>query len=437
MMAGVEALGFTALTGGSSSSFSSNSPSLSTRNLACLKALISVVEILAGDLGKAWFDVLEALQSASFVLMPKKTSGGGGGSGGISRRVTSHSLVVPPSPNSRWNSTSTRDGGQSSTSPTQSSFNASSHRGHTHTAAHLSHSDQLADLDVEAIQASINHVFEVCVACLNDSAFTDFVEALCRLSGEMVGIHPAPASLIIDRAGEIGSSGGSVHGGSTTDLAAPENPGPARRRASGMHTLKSNRQHGDRSFAIAKIAQISALNLDRLVANDPLQGWSTIVNHLLVVLGNATSSTTNRLQAAETLNEILTLSIRAASAQSEDIQARTQHLVLSSLARQVEPLSYGPSHQAEVDIRRLALEALYQILQSTGHALVTWEMVFTCLRSVCRKAPEQLETLPEGGEPPSSPSLRPVGLRPSSLGVASRGNAALVRTAFQSVRLAR
>lgn len=211
------------------------------------------------------------------------------------------------------------------------------------------------------------------------------------------------------------------------------------------------RQHGDRSFAISKLAQVSQINLRRLIANDPSQGWSTIVDHLLAALSHFTSSSTNRLQAASSLDEILTASIRSASAHSAEIQSRTQHLVLSSLARQVEPLSSAGGgstyyQQTDIDIRRLALEALYQILQSAGHEMVMgWERVFACLSSVCRKGGE-LGTLNEGGEtfslglggPPSSGGGR---VRQSMSaqgglggGGGSRGNASLVRTAFQSVR---
>lgn len=168
-----------------------------------------------------------------------------------------------------------------------------------------------------------------------------------------------------------------------------------------------------------------------MVKNDPSEGWSPIVNHLLTTLSESTTSSTTRLQAAEVLDEILVNSIRISS---EKVQARMHPLVLSSLAKQVEIVCYGPSLPVEIDIRRLGLEALYQILQSAGHVLVGgWEMVFMCLRSVCRRGGDHsssLQTVDETSSQPT-PSFR---LSRGKKGSLMKGNASLVRTAFQSVR---
>ncbi|KAL7417221.1 hypothetical protein BDY24DRAFT_377122 [Mrakia frigida] len=420
VMSSVEALGFTALTGGATPH---QPPSLSSRNLACLKVLISVTELLGGSLGKSWFDILEALQSSSFVLTPRRSTNSNG---------QRKQLNVPASPNPRRSSFSPPTPAPSSTSSRSDAPPAPSQA-------------LVSEQDIDAVHASINHVFEVCVAELDDEAFTDFVEALVRLSGEMMGLGGSTTEVV---AGGGNAGGGSEVGsnhGSSTDLSSiPESPGPMRRRASGMHTLKTNRQHGDRSFAIAKLAQISQINLRRLVSNDPSLGWSTIVDHLLLALSHSISSSTNRLQAASTLDELLTSSIRSASSHPPEISARTQHLVLSSLARQVEPLSSSTYfQQIDVDIRKLGLEALYQILQSAGHEMATgWERVFACLSSVCRKAGET-GTLAEGsgGEVGLGVSaggnvrVRPSASAQGGLGGGSRGNASLVRTAFQSITL--
>ena len=56
--------GLTGLGGGGQS----NQPRLSEHNLACLRALISSALFLVGSLGASWFDVLEALQNADYVL---------------------------------------------------------------------------------------------------------------------------------------------------------------------------------------------------------------------------------------------------------------------------------------------------------------------------------------------------------------------------------
>jgi protein MON2 len=87
--------GLAGLSGGGQS----NQPGLSERNLACLRALISSALFLAGSLGPSWFDVLEALQNADYVLTkgtifsskkayvtpsaPSSTSASGGSAGTV------------------------------------------------------------------------------------------------------------------------------------------------------------------------------------------------------------------------------------------------------------------------------------------------------------------------------------------------------------------
>ena len=216
-MSSVEALGFTALTGGAAPH---QPPSLSSRNLACLKVLISVTEMLGGSLGKSWFDILEALQSSSFVLTPKRSTNSNG---------QRKQLAVPASPNPRRSSFS-----PPTPAPTSSNSSSPSSRSDAPPAPNLG---LISEQDIEAVQASINHVFEVCVAELDDEAFTDFVEALVRLSGEMMGLGGTPGIEVVQGGGGSESS----NQGSSTDLnSIPESPGPMRRRASGMHTLKTN-----------------------------------------------------------------------------------------------------------------------------------------------------------------------------------------------------
>lgn len=221
VMSSVEALGFTALTGGSSTS--SHGPSLSSRNVACLKVLISVTELLAGSLDRSWFDVLEALQSANFVLTARKTAASGG---------QKKQLNVPPSPNPR------RSSFAPVSTPPLPPASTSSHLSPQPGQAQAPHPGLISDQDVDSIHASINHVFEACVAELDDQAFTEFVAALCKLSGEMMGL-----STFGHGGGDLGG-GSETNGsnqGSTADLSSiPESPGPMRRRASGMHTLKTN-----------------------------------------------------------------------------------------------------------------------------------------------------------------------------------------------------
>lgn len=134
----------------------SQSPGLSERNLACLKVFVSSALFLAGSLGKSWFDVLEALQNADYILTAKGVK-------------TSSSKKIPSSvPVSRSASTSS---------------NVSNNIGGSNSGA--SQHPLLFDLDPESVQAAIQRLFDT-TKSLEDPAFRDFVNALCKLSGEMV-----------------------------------------------------------------------------------------------------------------------------------------------------------------------------------------------------------------------------------------------------------
>jgi hypothetical protein len=96
----------------------------------------------------------------------------------------------------------------------------------------------LSDLDADSVQRAIQRLFDASKN-LEDSAFQDFVNALCKLSSEMVGMQSdvGPPAMLL---GDMGSS---------EELASPTSLSPAtahRRRVSGIHlprTLVSNSFH--------------------------------------------------------------------------------------------------------------------------------------------------------------------------------------------------
>lgn len=140
-------------------------PGLSERNMACLKVLLSSALFLAGSLGDSWFGILEALQNADYVLSAKgiqSTSGrrnstfGIGSGGGTSSRSASGTDPAAPG-----------------TNPGQSA----QQQGPRHPL--------LTDLDTDSVQHAIQRLFDASKN-LEDPAFQDFVNALCKLSSEMV-----------------------------------------------------------------------------------------------------------------------------------------------------------------------------------------------------------------------------------------------------------
>jgi C-terminal region of Mon2 protein len=97
--------------------------------------------------------------------------------------------------------------------------------------------------------------------------------------------------------------------------------------------------------------------------------------------------------------------------------------VLDVLVQQI--MLGGLASSVSMELRRLGLEMLHQILQASGHTLpVGWETTFEVLGSVCRPALSD----PTSQSTPSSPSRG----RPPPLGyLQERGYSALIKIAFQ------
>ncbi|KAI0700224.1 hypothetical protein C8T65DRAFT_790748 [Cerioporus squamosus] len=380
---------------------STQPPGLSERNMACLKVLVASALFLAGSLGPSWFDILEALQNADYVLTMKgarpptnkrNTIGPGTGSLPPSRSVSS--------------SGSAGAGSQPPPSPT-----------HRHPL--------LADLDPDSLQHSIQRLFDASKN-LEDAAFCDFVKALCKLSGAMIGMQSDTLEGINESVEELSTS--------SSATLSPSSAEPAhRRRVSGIHLPRTLRS-GD--FGIAKLGGVAMLNIHRLIYRSPDVAWDPITGHLLSVVRHHHAPPTIRIQAARVLDDILVVVPRNITSSTE-LQPVVQRRVLNVLASQVIPpdSSALAGSSTTIELRKMGLETLHQILQSSGHTLVVgWETIFEMLGSVCKAAPP-----PSGSvTPTTSPSLmQDLGKnRPPPLSyLTEKSYTSLVKIAFQSLTL--
>ncbi|KAI9435094.1 hypothetical protein H4582DRAFT_1817945 [Lactarius indigo] len=373
-------------------------PGLSARNLACLRALVAAALFLAGTLGPSWFAVLEALQNADYVLTTRGTASGPGLAAGAAGGTPSKRVV------------SQADGQQSLQHQQQLTSRQQ--------AAH----PLLADVDSESVQAAIQRLFDSSKV-LEDDAFHDFVGALCKLSVEMVNMQSgigvsatAEGPLEIDD--DISSASTS-----TTSLATPRADRFSRRRVSGIHIPRTLRS-GD--FGIARLGGVATLNIQRLVYRPPDVAWDAITSHLLFVLRNPAAPQPIRLQAARTLDDVLAIIPRHVAAAPSDLQAAVQRRVLDVLAQQIV-IDSSAASSTSMELRRMGLETLHQILQASGHTLlVGWETIFEVLGSVCRPAIVDTTQLSPGA---------PRG-RPPPLGyLQEKGYSSLIKIAFQCMTL--
>ncbi|KAG2035480.1 hypothetical protein BDR03DRAFT_1001030 [Suillus americanus] len=354
-------------------------PGLSERNLACLQVLVSSALFLAGSLGEGWYGILETLQNADYVLNVK---------------------APKTSTNRRMNTPMTISGSVSAKS--------SAERGKV-----TPHS-LIMDIDSESVLAAVQRLFDASKN-LEDSAFQDFVTALCNLSSEMVGMQ---------------SDGNTLMGSDDSFSHVPISPHG--RRVSGIQASRTLRQS---DFGVERLGSVAILNFHRLIYCAPEVAWNPTTNHLLWIMGLSSAPQSIRVQAARVLDEILTVVPRNL-ASNGDLQAQVKRRVLDILFKQIVPASAEVLvTSTNVELRRMGLETLYQILQASGHTFfVEWGSIFEMLGSICKPAPlsrsqsvDSISTLSLQETPRQKPL--PLGY------VDDRGYTALVKIAFQSLKL--
>lgn len=415
-------------------------PGLSERNMACLKSMVTTTRILAGSLDeRAWHEILETLQNANYML-------GAAGSAaakkpGMGRRGT-HALMSPQlggSPGKRKASeTGIGVAGGSGTDGGAISGDAAVQRPAV-----------FDDLDAESVQSMIAVLFDG-TRDLDDAAFRGFVAALCRLSEDMIGgadglygSQAASPSASNQQLGNHSRTSRSIdHGSNVIDLTdPPSSPSPSallspagdvKRRISGLGLSNSIRS-GDRLFSLLKLRLIASINLSRLVNRAPEVGWTPITTHLLAVARHATAPTTLRLQASDTISELLLGAIRVGK------ESRTQHQVFDVLVRQVDVRPISNNVSTDYDVRSSGYQTLNSILESSGHELeVGWTTIFDMLNNVCKTDKDrQSESTPKPAGSTamkrSDSSVSILSSRPSALSASKSAN--LVRIAFPSLTL--
>ena len=211
LSAATENLGLTALANsvGGGGVAVNVSPSLSERNMACLKVLISTALFLAGSLGGSWFDVLETLQNAEYVLFVKGPSS--------ARRSSTGPSGLSPAKSRVTSLTSTPGTASSVGSP-----------------SHHSRSSLMSDLDVESVRSMMNRLFDASKN-LDDEAFRSFISALCKLSSEMINMQSGLVHIEAPREDSVDDLSSTPD----TGLLSPRVESPHRRRASGIQLTRN------------------------------------------------------------------------------------------------------------------------------------------------------------------------------------------------------
>lgn len=168
------------------SSSNTTMPSLSERNMACLKSIVYTASYLSGSLGSKWFDILEVFQNADYVMTMR-----GLRPLGTSKR---NAQTVPP----------TSSFGRPGSRTVSGSISGPSGGGDA--LLQTSRHPLLTDLDIETIQSAITRLLDG-TRNFDDNAFREFVSAMCRLSREMIYMQAArsPGMRPSDSMDDLGS----------------------------------------------------------------------------------------------------------------------------------------------------------------------------------------------------------------------------------------
>ncbi|BFZ64822.1 Endocytosis and vacuole integrity protein [Saitoella coloradoensis] len=305
----------------------------SSRNLICVKCLLDVGLKLGDDLKKAWSIVLEGVQQADLGLS------------------TSTSL------SSKRTSQRPEDLGVDPRSVVELQERMKEMVGKTTSFSH--------------------------------PEFRGFLECLCQLNTTLIGLITSAES----DSGYVASSA----------LASSPPPPPAairrhshRRTASSAslsRIITSSSNTPKQTFALDMLLEVAERNIPRFVRLKPeASGWKLILEHLHQTVRARNVSNDVRVRAAKiTCRLAKLLSLQEEVCEIAEAQQRflrsLEPLVLVTRSQSTTSIPDSSTKAAELEIRRLALETLKDVLDESGQALTEgWDIIIEILRSTTTRS---------------------------------------------------
>ncbi|KAL1888762.1 Endocytosis and vacuole integrity protein [Ceratocystis pirilliformis] len=329
---------------GKQPSFDSAAVSLNTRNLLCLRALLNLGIALGSTMGDSWRIILGTLQQADFVLFS---------SGKVSGRT--------PIVNKIQDATA-----ENEASTLLSNFGS----------------------EIKAVETAASRLIESTVDFPNDP-FIQVVEAICAL---LEFSEPEAIDTETSTSDQLRSleppKAPHVRKGSTSSISGKH------RRVLSVSNVASVAPNQEDMFALAKLGDIATINIERLLAYDPeTSGWEMLTKKLIGVLGSQNTSPSVRTRAADILVQLVLEAAKTVGQLEEGqrgpIQMNLFQALRNSLApmkrEQVADLGLGSvaSNATDVDIQRILLDGLKNILEICGETLVSgWEVAFEIIDSI-------------------------------------------------------
>ncbi|TDZ39058.1 Protein MON2-like protein [Colletotrichum spinosum] len=304
---------------------------LNTRNLLCLRALLNLGIALGPTLGPSWRIILETLQQADFVLF----------------------------------STSKTPG------RTPLATKGTDHHAEGEASALLGNFGS----EVRAVETAASRLIESTIDFPNE-AFGEVVTAICNL---------------LERAHEDNQK--------TEDSSQPQSPQsgsmkpPANvqhRRVLSVSTAAAAGPNQEDHFALAKLGDIATINIDRLLSYPPdISGWAPLTSELVHILNASSMNASVRLRAADILVRLALESANVAATMEREQCGQVQLLLLEALRDALLPLQQEDrevtvaSHATDVEIHKVVLDGLKNLLENCGETLVSgWEIAFEVIGSI-------------------------------------------------------
>ncbi|KAG9244804.1 endosomal peripheral membrane protein-like protein [Calycina marina] len=259
--------------------------------------------------------------------------------------------------------------------------------------------------EVKAVETAASRLLESTIDFPN-TAFLEVLAALCKLltqykSSTSEQSVPSSSTLSIRR-GSFQS-----HRRIASTIAAPA------------------KQNQEDLFALAKLGDISSINMDRFMTFEPEEsGWSLISSELVDSACSPPTATSVRLRAAEIIVRLVLESATISLSLPDDPRGIVQLRLLETLDLALKPLQLEDRqmpvavHLVDIDVHRIILEGLKSLLEQCGETFVSgWDTAFKIVGSVF------IESLRNGKD------------RRETSSKASTGSARLIRSAFSSLQL--
>ena len=299
-------------------------PTMNTRHLLCLRALLNLGIALGPILKKSWTIILETLLQADLILSF---------SGPTGRKQAKRAAS----------------------------------KAESEAAAEKADGSEDLGLEVTAAETAASRLLEN-TADLPSDAFLDFVKCLCSLLHIEDSIQEAEDGLL--------------------------SPQPAARKHQKMRSVSGIPDAGahERSngFVIDKLDDVIQNNVGRMLQPQISEsGWNLILEVLTDVLSSNRAHSNVRIKAAIALDGLVVsvaVSEESLSAKERDaVWDRSLYALLNEVSALYKSQYHGTtsSRTCEVEIHRMALEALKSILDRCGDALIIgWKSVLAIINSI-------------------------------------------------------